>query len=40
MVVGAVQLAKRAFLNVLLAFAAQYVVPVNVNRDSSALLFV
>ncbi len=39
MVVSAVQLAKRAFLKVLLAFAAQYVVPVNVNRDSSSLLF-
>ena len=34
MVASAVQLAKRAFLKVLLAFAAQYVVLVNVNRDS------
>ena len=31
---GAAQLAKRSFLRVLLAFAAQYVVLVNVNRDS------
>ena len=34
MAVSVVQLAKRAFLTVLLAFAAQYVVPLTVNRDS------
>ena len=34
MAVTPVQLAKRAFVRVLLAFAAQYVVPVTVNRES------
>ena len=34
MAVSVVQLAKRAFLTVLLTFAAQYVVPLTVNRDS------
>ena len=33
-VVNAAQLAKRSFLRELLAFAAQYVVPVHVNQDS------
>ena len=35
MAVTLVQLAKRAFVRVLLAFAAQYVVPVTVNRESN-----
>ena len=34
MAVSVVQLAKRVFLTDLLTFAAQYVVPLTVNRDS------
>ena len=35
MVVSCLQLAKRAFVRVLLTFAAQYQVAITVNRDSS-----
>ena len=34
MAASVVQLAKRAFIRVLLAVAAQYQVPLNVNRDA------
>ena len=35
MVLSAVQIAKRAFVKILLAFAIQYQVSVNVSRDSA-----
>ena len=35
MAASLLQLARRAFLNILLAFASQYSVTVSVNRDSS-----